>query len=412
MQHAYCCVGCGHDALLLQAFAACVSCSTTHTCVLSTPRYVYIPTVQIFLQLPSVCSPNPTSAPCNHQTALPCTTQEGCMTCPDNVLCVVINTKHMQVIQWCCWPVLPADMVTLHTGLLRPTAVAGQLQLPLPCRFQHLQHPRCSSIPALKHWHQQTQPAQPQQQQCQHRQRCGRPQLAVVQQRWPCRLVLQPSSAQRPGVCRAAASSQAFSDDSNSSRTASSSNGGGVFAAAATFTEGLADTGAELQDLVKRFLSLWRQFLPMLSLFFCLSFINTILDSLKDTLVITAVGGGAFVIPYLTVYAVLPMSMVFLVLFSAASQRMSRSALFNAIVAVFVAFFAVFALFLYPNADALHPHAVADQLQQVRKNTILGSLRVLRVTTRRTQQLELLAYQLAQKRHALQCRLCWSEVCA
>eukprot|EP00775_Hariotina_reticulata_P001388 gene1388-1728_t len=27
------------------------------------------------------------------------------------------------------------------------------------------------------------------------------------------------------------------------------------------------------------------------------------LDSLKDTLVITAVGGGAFVIPYLTVYA-------------------------------------------------------------------------------------------------------------
>jgi AAA family ATP:ADP antiporter len=119
--------------------------------------------------------------------------------------------------------------------------------------------------------------------------------------------------------------------------------------------------------LVKRFLSLWRQFLPMLSLFFCLSFINTILDSLKDTLVITAVGGGAFVIPYLTVYAVLPMSMVFLVAFSAASQRMSRSALFNTIVAVFVAFFAVFALFLYPNADALHPHAVADQLQQVRK---------------------------------------------
>lgn len=139
-----------------------------------------------------------------------------------------------------------------------------------------------------------------------------------------------------------------------------------MFAAAATLTEGLADTVADLQDLAKRFMGLWRQFLPMLSLFFCLSFINTMLDSLKDTLVITAAGGGAFVIPYLTVYAVLPLSMLFLVAFSAASQRMSRSALFNIIIAIFVAFFAGFALFLYPNADVLHPHALADQLQQVR----------------------------------------------
>lgn len=138
-----------------------------------------------------------------------------------------------------------------------------------------------------------------------------------------------------------------------------------MFAAAASLARGLSDTAADLQELIQRFLSLWRQFLPMLSLFFCLSFINTILDSLKDTLVITAAGGGAFVIPYLTVYAVLPMSMVFLVAFSAASQRMSRSALFNSIVAIFVAFFGGFALFLYPNADILHPHALADQLQQV-----------------------------------------------
>lgn len=103
----------------------------------------------------------------------------------------------------------------------------------------------------------------------------------------------------------------------------------------------------------------------MLSLFFCLSFINTMLDSLKDTLVITAAGGGAFVIPYLTVYAVLPISVVFLVVFSAASHKMSRSALFNTIIAVFMAFFGAFALFMYPNADVLHPHALADNLQQV-----------------------------------------------
>jgi hypothetical protein len=129
-----------------------------------------------------------------------------------------------------------------------------------------------------------------------------------------------------------------------------------------------------------------------------LSLVNTILDSVKDTPVITAhwerrgemvdanicfyslrkalqsataaaaavlAGGGAFVIPYLTVYAVLPVSVVFLFLFSAASHRMSRAALFNAILVVFMAFFGGFALVLYPNADVLHPHALADQMQQV-----------------------------------------------
>jgi hypothetical protein len=254
----------------------------------------------------------------------------------------------------------------------------AQLHAPLPCRLQRLQQTRCSSsVSALKPlWRQQ----QSQLQQPQQSQLMVRPQPQQRQQQRPlCSTpVLQQhrthAAAPRlpPGTCRAAAaSSDAFRDDSsnsnniNSSSSSSSASAPGAFAAAATFTEGLADTAADLQDLLKRFLSLWRQFLPMLSLFFCLSFINTILDSLKDTLVITAVGGGAFVIPYLTVYAVLPLSMVFLVAFSAASQRMSRSALFNAIVAVFVAFFAAFALFLYPNAETLHPHALADQLQQV-----------------------------------------------
>jgi ATP/ADP translocase len=78
-----------------------------------------------------------------------------------------------------------------------------------------------------------------------------------------------------------------------------------------------------------------------------------------------AAGGGAFVIPYLTVYAVLPVSVLFLFLFSAASHRMSRAALFNTILVGFMAFFGGFALLLYPNADVLHPHALADQMQQV-----------------------------------------------
>lgn len=124
---------------------------------------------------------------------------------------------------------------------------------------------------------------------------------------------------------------------------------------------------------MKLFEGLKEKFLPMFVLFFCLSFVNTILDSLKDTLVITAAGGGAEVIPYLTVYAVLPSSVLFLLAFAFASQHLSRAALFNAIVAVFMAFFAWFGLGLYPNIDTLHPHTLADSLSKTLPQGLAGT---------------------------------------
>lgn len=115
----------------------------------------------------------------------------------------------------------------------------------------------------------------------------------------------------------------------------------------------------------RNFVRLFGKFLPMVSLFFMLAFVNTILDSLKDTLVITSVGGGAQVIPYLTVYAVLPSSLLFLVLYSWASQHVSRERLFNSIIATFMAFFVTFATVIYPNHHALHLNAFADRLAAV-----------------------------------------------
>lgn len=71
------------------------------------------------------------------------------------------------------------------------------------------------------------------------------------------------------------------------------------------------------------------------------------------------------VIPYLTVYAVLPSSLLFLLVYSIASQHMTRAKLFDMIVGVFMLFFALFGLVLYPNHNMLHPHAAADALSQV-----------------------------------------------
>lgn len=56
-----------------------------------------------------------------------------------------------------------------------------------------------------------------------------------------------------------------------------------------------------------------------------MAFANSILDATKDALVVTALG-GAEQIPFLTVWAVLPFSIVFVVAFSWASVRVSRGA--------------------------------------------------------------------------------------
>ncbi|PNW69913.1 hypothetical protein CHLRE_17g697950v5 [Chlamydomonas reinhardtii] len=178
------------------------------------------------------------------------------------------------------------------------------------------------------------------------------------------------SSGLRPGL-----QPQQRQQQPQSHRTDASSRRVAAAAAAAAAADGAGSRPAggdgglieEAQKLVgtltnqaSRFWALSGKFMPMVGLFFMLAFVNTILDSLKDTLVITAAGGGAQVIPYLTVYAVLPSSLVFLLAYSYASQRFRRQTLFNGIVAVFMTFFAGFALWLYPNHHLLHPTSWAE----------------------------------------------------
>ena len=92
-----------------------------------------------------------------------------------------------------------------------------------------------------------------------------------------------------------------------------------------------------------------------------MSFNNTVLDSLANSLVITASGGGTQVIPFLTVYAVWPCSIIFLVVYSAATQRLARRHLFNAVLGAFLAFYAGFAL-LYPSHEAIHFGGMAAEV--------------------------------------------------
>ena len=120
---------------------------------------------------------------------------------------------------------------------------------------------------------------------------------------------------------------------------------------------------------------LWGQLIPMASMFFWMALANGILDALKDTLV-TAFG-GAEQIPYLTVYAVLPMSLLFVGVFASFSQRWGREKIFYIFLGVFMAFFALFTLVLYPNAAALHPTAAAAAFAASLPQGLAGGIAVI-----------------------------------
>lgn len=80
-------------------------------------------------------------------------------------------------------------------------------------------------------------------------------------------------------------------------------------------------------------------------------------------MIVTAPGSGAEAIPFLKVWGVLPIAIIFMIVYSKLSNIFSKQKLFYTTIAFFIAFFAIFALFLYPSRDILHPTAAADQLQ-------------------------------------------------
>jgi AAA family ATP:ADP antiporter len=106
-----------------------------------------------------------------------------------------------------------------------------------------------------------------------------------------------------------------------------------------------------------------KKLLPMFFLFFFINFNYTILRDTKDALIVTAPGSGAEAIPFLKVWGVLPLAIIFMIVYSKLSNIFSKQKLFYTTIAFFIAYFAIFALFLYPNRDILHPTVAADQFQ-------------------------------------------------
>ena len=118
-----------------------------------------------------------------------------------------------------------------------------------------------------------------------------------------------------------------------------------------------ADSLADIEQQLPEPFSLWRKLLALGLIFFCGSFNLTILQNLKDSIVVTT--AGAETLPYLSAFGVLPASLGFFMLYNKITAKLPAKWVFAATVAPLTAFYALFATVLYPMSAALHPSAAA-----------------------------------------------------
>lgn len=121
-----------------------------------------------------------------------------------------------------------------------------------------------------------------------------------------------------------------------------------------------------------------KKFVPMLLIFFLICFNYSTLRATKDALVCTAPASGAEALPFLKVWVVLPMALLFTFIFTRLANRLTRERVFYVMMALFLSFFFIFAFVLYPFKDYLHPHQLADKLQTILPVGFSGLIAIFR----------------------------------
>jgi AAA family ATP:ADP antiporter len=105
-------------------------------------------------------------------------------------------------------------------------------------------------------------------------------------------------------------------------------------------------------------------FAPMALMMFCTLFNFSALRSVKDALVIPAL--GAEVISFLKLWVVLPSALIFTIVYVKLSNIFSAEKVFYIIVSSFLIIFWIFTYVIYPNQDIYHPssESIVDLIHQ------------------------------------------------
>lgn len=122
----------------------------------------------------------------------------------------------------------------------------------------------------------------------------------------------------------------------------------------------------------------FKKFIPLLLMYCLIAFCYGALRNCKDSMVITAPDSGAEAIPFIKVWAILPAAVLLTMLFTKLVSRYSKEKVFYIMMGIFLAFFALFTFVLFPAQEALHPHGVANQLQEYLPAGLKGFIAVFR----------------------------------
>lgn len=136
-------------------------------------------------------------------------------------------------------------------------------------------------------------------------------------------------------------------------------------------SDSLATIDAELKEPV----TIWQKLLPLGLIFFCASFNLTILQSLKDAIMVTS--AGAETLPFLASLGVLPASIAFFMFYGLLVERLNPDNVFYVAILPLVVFYAFFAAVLYPAAGVLHPHGFYEALAPMIPTGLHGLLKMI-----------------------------------
>ena len=121
-----------------------------------------------------------------------------------------------------------------------------------------------------------------------------------------------------------------------------------------------------------------KKFLPLFALYALICFNYSLLKAAKDALVITAPGSGAIAIPFIKIWAILPMALLVTFLFTRLFNKYNQEKVFYIMIGSFLSFFIIFATILYPLRNIIHPHTMADQMQQLLPQGFQGFISIFR----------------------------------
>src|SRR4029079_3044508 len=85
-----------------------------------------------------------------------------------------------------------------------------------------------------------------------------------------------------------------------------------------------------------------KKLVPMLVIFFLISFDYNVLRLMKDTLVVTAKSSGAEVIPFIKVWVMFPGALLMTYIFTRLSNRIKRETVFYVMMTIFLSYFLLF----------------------------------------------------------------------